>query len=69
MADNLRISTPIPSGNDIGRMTPAKPSDPATINTSVVPPSNTDRQAGQHPTEFSFLLNRNSVFSKFIQQL
>lgn len=69
MADNLRISTPIPSGNDIGRMTPAKPLDPATINPSVVPPSNTDRQAGQNPSEFSFLLNRNSVFSKFIQQL
>lgn len=69
MADNLRISTPIPSGNDIGRMTPAKPSDPAMINPSVVPPSNTDRQAGQNPSEFSFLLNRNSVFSKFIQQL
>lgn len=70
MADNLRITTPIPGGENVNRLNPAKPTDRAVINPAMVPPANADRQGGsQGGTEFSFLLNRNSVFSRFIQQL
>lgn len=70
MADNLRITTPIPGGENVNRMNPTKPADRAVINPALVPPANADRQSGQqNNTEFSFLLNRNSVFNRFIQQL
>ncbi|WP_283607798.1 hypothetical protein [Faecalispora anaeroviscerum] len=70
MADNLRITTPIPGGENVNRLNPAKPADRAVVNPALVPPANADRQSGQqNNAEFSFLLNRNSVFSRFIQQL
>ncbi|WP_085833192.1 hypothetical protein [Clostridium merdae] len=69
MADNLRITTPVPSGDNVNRLNPARPSERAVVNPALVPPTNADRQSGQNNTEFSFLLNRNSVFSRFIQQL
>lgn len=70
MADNLRITTPIPGGENVNRMNPAKPADRAVVNPALVPPANADRQSGQQGSaEFSFLLNRNSVFNRFIQQL
>ena len=70
MADNLRIPPPIPGGENVTRMTPAKPADRAVVNPALVPPANADRQSGQQGSaEFSFLLNRNSVFNRFIQQL
>lgn len=69
MADNLRITTPVPGGDNVNRLNPARPSERAVVNPALVPPANADRQSGQNNTEFSFLLNRNSVFSRFIQQL
>lgn len=71
MADNLRITTPIPGGENVNRLSPSKPTERSVVNPALVPPANTDRQSGQQNNnlEFSFLLNRNSVFSKFVQQL
>lgn len=69
MPDNLKITTSIPGSEAIGRSAPPKAADPtAVINPNLVTAPNTEKQAGKN-MNFSFLLNRDSVFSKFVQQL
>lgn len=68
MPDNIRITTPVSSSDSLNRVSPSKHTDAlGAVDTSKI------QQAGAQKQElgdnFKFLLNRNSVFSKFIEQL
>ncbi len=68
MPDNIRITTPIPLQEGIGRISQLKnPGAMQGVDASKVAQSNTGTM-GQNEG-FEFLLSRNSVFSKFIEQL
>lgn len=68
MPDNIRITTPIPLQEGIGRISQLKnPGALQGVDASKAAQSNTETM-GQNEG-FEFLLSRNSVFSKFIEQL
>lgn len=72
MQDNIRVTTPIQTNDTAGRLRPSKetpilnPVDPSRVN-----PGNTSENAqnAKNDGNFNFLLNQNSVYNKFIQQL
>ncbi|QEY33692.1 hypothetical protein FL966_00675 [Caproiciproducens galactitolivorans] len=69
MPDNLRITPPIPNSDTINKIPTTKQTGPTTpIDPSKVVQPNTDKQ-GDTNARFEFLLNRNSVFNKFLEQL
>ena len=69
MPDNLRISNPVPTNDGINRMTPPKQAESSIpIDPSKVVQPNTDKQQNSN-LNFDLLLNRTSVFNKFLDQL
>ncbi|MCY1713062.1 hypothetical protein [Caproiciproducens galactitolivorans] len=69
MPDNLRITPPVTNNENINKIPITKQPGPMTpIDPSKVVQPNTDKQ-GDTNARFEFLLNRNSVFSKFLEQL
>lgn len=68
MPDNLRISTPIANTEGINKPNPAgELSHLNPINPNRVPKTGNDEENGRQAADL--LLNRNSVYSQFIQQL
>jgi hypothetical protein len=68
MPDNLKITTPISTNEGINKLQPSKrPNTQATINPAEINQPGVGPQAEQNP-DFSLLLNRNSVFSRFAEQ-
>lgn len=69
MPDNLRITTPIPTGDTLGKLNPAvEGSNVDAVNPSRVGPPNTHDQ-NVSDQQLDLLLSRESVFNKFIEQL
>jgi hypothetical protein len=69
MPDHMSITTPVTGNEGMNKIPSAKQSpDILPIDPTKVTQPNTDKQSDQN-TSFNFLLNRNSVFNKFLQQL
>ncbi len=69
MPDNLRITTPVTTNESLPKISSTKqPESMVPIDPTKVLQPNTDKQGNQN-SNFDLLLNRNSVFSKFLQQL
>lgn len=69
MPDNIRITTPVPSNEGINRVPSSKQTAPLQgVDLLKAAQPNTE-SPGNRNGEFEFLLNRNSVFSTFIEQL
>lgn len=68
MADNLRVTTPINTSENISKLTPTKTN---TLVDAVMPERvssrNTSEQASK--SDIPFELNRNSVYNRYIQML
>lgn len=68
MPDNLRISTPVTNTEGINKPNPAgEPTRLNPVNPNRVPKTANDEDTGGQAADL--LLNRNSVYSQFIQQL
>lgn len=68
MADNLKVTTPINTSENISRITPSKTSPLVdAVMPEKVSSRNTAEQAGRQ--DILFELNRNSVYNKYIQML
>lgn len=68
MADNLKVTTPISTSENINRITPTKTGAlPDAVLPEKVSSRNTAEQAGRN--DILFELNRNSVYNKYIQML
>jgi len=69
MADNLRITTPLNSNDNINKLKPNRGADPlATIDPSrVIKKDAQNSQADK--SNLDFTLNRNSVFQAFLQRM
>ncbi len=69
MPDNLRITTPITTNEGLNKLQPPKqPLPPLAVNPSVLDHPGVENQSDQG-NAFNTLINRNSVFSKFVEQL
>lgn len=69
MPDHISLTTPITGNETLNKIPSAKQApDIVPIDPSKVTQPNTEKQSDQS-TGFNFLLNRNSVFNKFLQQL
>lgn len=69
MSDNLRVTTPVTTNDTIGKLRPSKePNNIDIINPAKVTPPNQNEQAGKE-NNAELLLNRNSVFTKYVTQL
>ncbi|MDF1494273.1 hypothetical protein [Caproiciproducens sp. CPB-2] len=69
MPDNLRITAPVTTNESLPKISSTKqPESMVPIDPTKVLQPNTDKQGNQN-SNFDLLLNRNSVFSKFLQQL
>ncbi len=72
MQDNIRVTTPIQTNDTAGRLRPSKeapilnPVDPTRVNAGN---TSENAQNAKNDGNFNFLLNQNSVYNKFIQQL
>lgn len=68
MPDNLKITTPITTNEGINKLQPSKrPNTPVTVNPAEINQPDAGTQAEKN-ADFNFLLNRNSVFSRFAEQ-
>lgn len=69
MSDNLRVTAPITTNDKISQLKPSKESSVIdVVNPAKVTPPNQSEQANKESTN-TLLLNRGSVFTKFVQQL